>query len=168
MSRSAHAAASSAQGVTLLDEALLDELTRKAQGAPRLRVHRNFHPDEGYPSHRLAVAMEPGSYIPPHCHLDPAKDETLLILRGRLGVLLFDGEGRITRTQILDPRAGCFGLTLPHGTLHSLISLLPGSAFFESKAGPYAAPEGDECPPWAPREGAPEALAYLERLRAAL
>jgi len=151
---------------TFIDTALLDGLSREASARPRRRVHHNFHPHAEYPSHRLVVAIEPGSYIPPHCHADPAKDETLLLLRGRLGALLFDATGQVVTARILDAAEGCLGLTIPHGTFHSLLALEKGSAFLESKAGPYAAPEGEERPAWAPLEETPEAAAYLERLRA--
>jgi cupin fold WbuC family metalloprotein len=151
--------------VTFIDTALLDDLGREARALPRLRVNRNFHPSGDYPCHRLIIALEPDSYIPPHCHLDPAKDETLLILRGRIGALLFDAEGRVTEARILDAAAGCLGLTIPHGTSHTLVALERGSVFFEAKAGPYAAPVAEERPPWAPLEQTPEAIDYLEKLR---
>lgn len=151
---------------TFIDTALLDSLSLEAAASPRRRMNRNFHASMDYPCHRLIIAMEPGSYIPPHSHRNPAKDETLLVLRGRIGALLFDSEGQVTEARILDPAQGCLGLTIPHGTLHSFVALEPGSVLFESKAGPYAAPEGLERPPWAPLEEAPEAPAYLEKLRA--
>jgi cupin fold WbuC family metalloprotein len=33
------------------------------------------------------------TYIPPHRHLDPNKDETFVVLRGLLGLVLFDDAG---------------------------------------------------------------------------
>lgn len=152
--------------ITFIDTAMLDGLSLEAAASPRLRMNRNFHTSADYPCHRLIIALEPGSYIPPHCHGNPAKDETILMLRGRIGVLLFDSEGQVTEARILDPAQGCLGLTIPHGTFHSFVALEPGSVLFESKAGPYAAPEGLERPSWAPLEQAPEAPAYLEKLRA--
>ncbi|UZE17043.1 WbuC family cupin fold metalloprotein [Pseudomonas sp. B21-054] len=71
-----------------LDQALFDELADKAAANPRGRQHHNFHQmDE--PCHRMAVGLQPSTYIPPHRHLSADKAETLLVLRGRLGVLLF-------------------------------------------------------------------------------
>lgn len=151
-----------------IDAAMLDALSAQARALPRLRVNRNFHPDGEAACHRLAIALEPGSYIPPHCHLDPAKDETLLLLRGRIGALLLDAEGRVTAARVLDAATGCLGLTIPHGTFHTLVALEPGSVFFEAKAGPYAAPAEAERPGWAPLEQSPEAPAYLEWLRTQL
>ena len=150
---------------TFIDSALLDDLTQKARALPRLRGHQNFHPSEDYACHRLAIAIEPGSYIPPHCHAASTKDETLLILRGRIGALIFAPSGHLLDARVLNPATGCFGLTIPHGTFHTLVAL-ESSVFFEAKAGPYAAPVDDERPSWAPLEQTPEASTYLEQLRA--
>lgn len=145
----------------------LDALVARAQAHPRRRLNWNFHPDPGHPCHRLAIALEPDSYIPPHAHAAPEKGETLLALRGRIGLLIFDEAGEFTDRRVLSPGGPCCGATLPPGTLHSLVALESGSVFFEAKAGPYAAPEGPECPAWAPREGSPEAKAFLLRMQRA-
>ena len=152
-------------GVTFIDTEMLDELGREARANPRRRINRNFHLAPDYPCHRLLIAIEPDSYIPPHCHAEPAKDETLLVLRGRIGALIFDPDGHVLEARVLDPANGCLGLTIPHGTFHTLVSLERGSVFLEAKAGPYAAPRGEERPSWAPLEQTPEAAAYLEGLR---
>lgn len=149
-----------------IDTALLDELSAQARALPRLRVNRNFHREGSDLCHRLLIALEPGSYIPPHCHLDPTKDETLLIVRGRIGALCFDAQGNITQARILEAATGCLGLTIPHGTFHSLVALEPGAVFFEAKAGPYAAPCEAERPSWAPGEQSPEAAGYCAWMRA--
>lgn len=156
----------SSEAVTFIDTSMLDALSGEARATPRQRLNRNFHPGPDYPCHRLIIALEPDSYIPPHCHGESAKDETLLILRGRIGALLFDAEGRVTEARILDAAGGCLGLNIPHGTFHTLVSLESGSVFFEAKAGPYAAPQAEERPSWAPLEQAPAAAAYLKELRA--
>lgn len=152
---------------TLIDSHLLDETSQAARSSPRRRKNHNFHVSEAERANRLLNAMEPGSYIQPHRHLDPGKDETLVVVRGRFGLVLFDEAGNVARTAILASGADAVGANLPHGTYHTLVSLEPGSVFFEAKAGPYA-PIGDaERAPWAPREGEPgagEYLAGLERL----
>ena len=150
---------------TFIDSALLNDLAQKARTLPRLRAHHNFHPNEDYPCHRLIITIEPDSYIPPHCHEASTKDETLLILRGRIGALIFDPSGQVLEARVLDPAKESFGLTIPHGTFHTLVAL-ESAVFFEAKAGPYAAPVHEERPSWAPLEHSPEASAYLEQLRA--
>ena len=39
----------------------LRQQSEQAAASPRLRAHRNFHPDLSDPVQRLAVAMEPGT-----------------------------------------------------------------------------------------------------------
>ncbi|PLO70279.1 hypothetical protein CWN49_12480 [Klebsiella michiganensis] len=40
----------------------LRQQSEQAAASPRLRAHRNFHPDLSDPVQRLAVAMEPGTW----------------------------------------------------------------------------------------------------------
>ncbi len=149
-----------------IDAALLDELSREAAASPRLRKNRNFHPGDDYPAQRLLNAVEPGSYVAPHRHLDPAKDETMVALRGRLGVLLFDDDGGIVGQLVMEPGGAVCGVDIPHGTWHTLVALAPGSVFVEAKAGPYRPLAEAERAPWAPAEGTPQAAARLAAYRA--
>ena len=151
---------------TLIDQACLDELSAQARQLPRLRRNRNFHPTDDAPAHRLLNGVEPGSYIRPHRHLDPAKDETLVVLRGRFGLVLFDEEGRVRDRVVLAAGGPALGMDIPHGCFHAILSLAPDSVFFEAKAGPFLPLTEAEKAPWAPPEGAPEAAAYLASLEA--
>ena len=65
----------------------LQEQSEQAENSPRLRAHRNFHPELSDAVQRLAIAMEPGTYIRPHRH--PHTFELLLPLSGRFVVLNF-------------------------------------------------------------------------------
>ena len=150
-----------------IDQALLDAVSEQAAQAPRLRKNLNFHAHESDASHRLLNAIEPGSYVAPHRHLDATKDETMIVLRGRLGVVLFDDAGQITHTAALTPGGEQVGINIPHGTWHSVLGLTPGTVFFEAKAGPYQALIDAERAPFAPLEGAAEAAAFYRKLQAA-
>ncbi len=152
--------------IRLIDGALLAEVTAEAQASPRLRKNRNFHPRDDYPGHRLLNALEPGSYVPPHRHLDPNKDETMVVLSGRLGLVTFDGQGNITGTAVLAPGSHTRGVDIPHGTWHSVLALCPGTVFLEAKSGPYALLTDAERAAWAPAEDSPGATAYQQRLAA--
>jgi cupin fold WbuC family metalloprotein len=151
--------------IALIDAALLDALSRLAAAAPRLRQNHNFHSSAAEPCNRLLNAIEPGSYVRPHCHAEASKDETLVVLRGRLGVLEFDPAGRITGTAVLQAGGDRIGINVPHGTFHSLVALAPGAVFFEAKAGPYTALVPAERPDWAPEEGSADAPRYLAWMR---
>lgn len=149
---------------TLIDQSLLAALSEEAAGSPRQRKNRNFHPRDDYPGHRLLNAIEPGSYVVPHRHLDPNKDETIICLRGRLGVVLFSAENRVDRSIVLTPAGEVCGIDIPHGVYHSVLALAHGTVFFEAKAGPYVPLADDEKAPWAPAEGSPAAADYLAGL----
>ena len=149
----------------LIDRALLDEVSCEARHSPRRRKNRNFHQNNDYPAHRLLNAVEPDSYIAPHRHLDPAKDETLVLLRGKLGLLIFDDGGAVVSKILLIAGGECLGVDIPHGTWHTLVSLEAGSVFLEAKAGPYLPPADAERARWAPAENDGDAGEFLARLK---
>ncbi len=85
-----------------------------------------------------AVELRLGdTYIPPHRHLSEDKAETLLVLKGRLGLLLFDEEGGVIEKRLLEAGGECLGVDLPPGVYHALVVLAADSILFECKAGPY-------------------------------
>lgn len=143
-----------------LDRALFAELASRAAEAPRRRAHHNLH-DMSEPCHRLAVGLQPDTYIPPHRHLCADKAETLLVLQGRLGLLLFGDDGQLQATRQLQAGGECLGVDLAPGQYHALVVLEADSILFECKAGPYRALSEAEQAAWAPREGAPAVADYL-------
>jgi cupin fold WbuC family metalloprotein len=149
----------------IINETLLDTTTAKAKTAPRLRMNYNFHDDLNDPINRLLNAMEPGTYLRPHRHCSPDKNEVFLLLRGKVAIFLFDEAGNITETVILDPRQGCYGGEIPAGTWHGLLVLESGSVIYEIKQGPFAALAPENMAPWAPPAEDGEAVrVYMKRL----
>jgi cupin fold WbuC family metalloprotein len=147
-------------GVGFLDRELFARLAEQASASPRLRTHHNFH-DPGEPCHRLAVGMQPGTYVAPHRHLSADKAETLLVLQGRLGLLLFDAQGHVQSTRMLQAGGECVGADFAPGQYHALVVLEADSVLFECKAGPYRPLSIDEQASWAPTEGEPGVADYL-------
>lgn len=148
----------------VVDAALLDQLTEKAKAAPRLRMNHNFHPSNESQCHRLLNAIEPGSYIRPHCHLDSEKDETFVLLRGKLGVICFTQQGEVSASALLTAGTDQTVVTIPHGIFHTAVSLEQGTIFFEAKAGPYLPFSEAEKATWAPEDGTPQTADYLQNL----
>ena len=72
-------------GLRFLDQTLFGALVEQAAANPRQRQHHNFHQMEE-PCHRMAIGLQPDTYIPPHRHLSADKAEALLVLKGRLGL----------------------------------------------------------------------------------
>src|SRR5512147_3189292 len=120
----------------LISRASLDSLSMEARGSARRRKNYNFHAEADL-ANRLLNAVEPGSYVQPHRHLDPHKDETLVVVRGSFGLVFFDEGGSVTQTAIARAAGDVVGVNIPHGTYHSLVAMESGSVFFEAKAGPY-------------------------------
>ena len=149
----------------IIDRDFLERVSSQANASPRRRRNHNFHVSETDTCNRLLNAIEPDSYIQPHCHHEAAKDETLIVVRGRLGVIFFDERGAVTATAVLAPAGESVGVNIPHGMYHTLVALEPGSVFFEAKAGPYAPLTSQEKAPWAPAEGELSASTYLADLK---
>lgn len=141
--------------ITQLD---LQQQSAAAAQAPRLRAHRNFHPELSDPVQRLAVAMEPGTYIRPHRH--PHTFELLLPLSGRFLVLNFDDHGTVTRRVVLGEE--CKVIEMDAGTWHAVLSLDKGGVIFEVKNGGYQPVAEQDSAPWAPAEGQPGTEALMQ------
>jgi len=144
---------------------LLCQLSEEARTAPRLRKNYNLHPANESHCHRLFNAIEPSSYIRPHRHLDPEKDEAFILMSGTLGILTFTDGGEVAETAILSAQRGVLAVDIPHGVYHTAVSMEPGTVFFEAKAGPYLPLAENEIASWAPSEGDEGVCAYLENLR---
>jgi cupin fold WbuC family metalloprotein len=143
---------------------LLQQVTETARISPRLRKNHNLHPSDESRCHRLLNAIEPASYIRPHRHLDPEKDEAFILMRGRLGIIQFDDTGAVTETVTLSRQSGVLAADIPSGVYHTAVSLEPGTVFYEAKAGPYLPLTEAETAAWAPREGDAGAPHYLGQL----
>lgn len=148
---------------TLINDLLLDQVSKEALSSSRSRMNYNFHQLED-PTQRFLNAIEPGSYVQPHCHKEPLGDETFLILKGRGAVFIFNDEGGIEECFILDPKIGKQGIDIKGGAFHSIISLEKGSVFFEVKLGPYISISDKNFASWAPKENMGEAEFYLKNL----
>lgn len=138
---------------------LLQRTADEARLSPRLRKNANFHPNDEFPAHRLINAMQPGSYVRPHRHLNPTKDETIVALQGGFGYIEFDEDGTIIEVLELKPAGPTFGIDIPHGTFHTILALEADSVFFEAKAGPFVPLTTEEIASWSPIEGSDEANA---------
>lgn len=151
--------------VQIINRELLEKLASLARESPRRRRNYNFHETESDACHRLLNAIEPDSYIQPHCHREVTKDETLIVVRGRLGVIFFDDHGAVTAALALAPASESVGVNIPHGVYHTLVALESGSVFFEAKAGPFTPLRPDEKASWAPAEGDTQAASYLNKIK---
>lgn len=112
----------------------LQAISHKAQASPRRRANLNLHPVLEDAIQRLAIAMEPDTYVRPHRH--PHTWELLYPLSGRFLVLHFDDQGVVIDRTVLGE--DCAVLENPAGVWHAVLSLDVGGVIFEVKHGPYA------------------------------
>jgi len=146
-----------------ITESLLNETLEKAQSSPRKRINHNFHSslDENY--QRMLNCLLPGTYLRPHRHKDPPKNESFIVLKGKLVVFEFDNSGKIIDYIVLDAEKGNYGVDFQPDTWHSVVAITP-CVVFESKDGPYSPLNDKDFASWAPMEGSPEAENYIQKL----
>ena len=119
----------------IIDEQLLNEVGAQAKKTPRLRMNFNFHQSLDELCHRFLNAVEPGTEMPIHKH--PTKDETFVILRGKVRVTTHRDDGSIIEDVVLCAEEGRFGVNIPKGVWHTIEALEPDSVIFECKEGPF-------------------------------
>lgn len=134
----------------LITESLLDEVSQQAIESPRLRMNYNMHDSLEDGVQRMLNALEPGTYLPPHRHAHPAKVETYIVLRGRLIAFFFTEQGEVEQFVELSPSYGQYGVEIPAGVWHTLVTMEKGTVIFEVKEGPYVPLSKEDLAPWAP------------------
>ena len=119
----------------LIDIQLLDDVSRQAQKSDRLRKNYNFHQSLDDKCHRFLNAVEPGTKVEIHRH--PTKDESFVLLRGRVRVNIYNDDGTVIESVVLCPEEGLYGVDIQKNVWHNVECLESGSVFFECKEGPF-------------------------------
>ena len=125
----------------LIDEQILDNLTKQAKKSSRLRIAMDLRNSPNDKSQRMLNALEPGTLMPIHRHR--SSSETVVVLRGRVCWKYYDENGVETNSFILDANGDARCINVNMGQWHSLICLESGTVLFESKNGEYE-PLGDD------------------------
>jgi cupin fold WbuC family metalloprotein len=87
-----------------------------------------------------------------------------MAVRGKLALLVFDDNGVVKQVVPFGDGCDTLAIDLPAGEWHSIIVLVPGSLFFETKPGPYVAISDKDFAPWAPEEASSGVDEYLSGL----
>ena len=125
----------------IIDTTLLDSVSSEAKASPRLRKNYNFHQSLEDKCHRFLNAVEPGTKVEIHRH--PTKDETFVILRGKVRVTTHNDDGSIIEAVVLCSEEGRYGVNIPKGVWHTIETMEPNSCIFECKEGPFVEHEVD-------------------------
>jgi cupin fold WbuC family metalloprotein len=160
---SSFATRSGHEAILVVDKALLDRKSEDAAKSRRRREIHALHLDNEDSLQRMLNAVQPGSYIRPHRHLDPPKPEAIVILQGSLGFIPFDEQGNPvdSRFILLDAKRGAFAVDCRAGLWHTFFALEKNTVLYEAKPGPYN-PIGDkDFAQWAPAENEVGAESYL-------
>ena len=83
----------------IIDKSLLDQVSSQAKVSPRLRMNYNFHQSLDDKCHRMLNAVEPGTVVPIHRH--PTKEESFVILRGKVRVTTHNDDGAVIGDVVL-------------------------------------------------------------------
>lgn len=140
--------------VRLVAAAELDRLAAQAAAAPRGRAHLLLHADHQDQVQRLLIAAQPGTYVRPHRHT--GQWEMLVLQRGRLDLLFYDGNGTVERHVALDEAAPL--IVIPSGIWHSGVVCRPDTILLEVKPGPF---RDSAFADWSPAEGQAGAPAFV-------
>lgn len=114
----------------------LDNVSSQAKESHRLRMNYNLHESLDAKVQRLFNAMEPGTIIPIQRHQNTA--ETLMLVRGKMKVQLYDDNKNVIEEAILSHESGNYGVHIPVGVWHCVEILESDTVMFEVKEGPYA------------------------------
>lgn len=140
--------------IQLINNNLLSELHQKAKESDRLRQNFDLRTTPEDTSQRMLNALEPGTHIPIHRHLNTS--ESVICLEGCLDWVFYeelpnmdaggpvhDGESAADETNFVEiarfrvcPREGTYGIQVPLGAWHSVVAHEP-STIFEAKDGKY-------------------------------
>ena len=125
----------------IIDNNLIDSVVAQAKESPRLRMNYNFHESLDDKCHRLLNALEPGTVVPLHRH--PTKDESFVVLRGKIRVNTYNDAGQVTESVVLSPADGKYGVDIAKNVWHGVECLESGSVIFEVKEGPFVPHDKD-------------------------
>jgi len=145
---------------------ILEAKSRDARSNSRKREMLALHRSSAESLQRMLNAMEPGSYARPHRHHVSPKVESLVLLSGSIGFVVFHDDGTLDLESsiLLHKSKGALALDCRESVWHTFFALEPGTVVFESKSGPFDANTDKESAPWAPAEGSPESATYLDGL----
>jgi cupin fold WbuC family metalloprotein len=148
---------------SVVDAALLAQKARDAAANPRKREIHRFHADDAATLQRMINAVQPGTYVRPHRHLTPPKDESFVLLTGCMGFISFRDDGSFGREDcaVLDRERGVMAVDALAGHWHAILALAVDTAVFEIKPGPYSPLSDKDFAPFAPADDDPAALDYL-------
>lgn len=114
---------------------MLISISYQAKSSPRLRQNYDLRNSETDKSQRMLNAVEPGSIMPIHRHLNTPT--TVIIIRGKIRQNFYDDNGNMIETVLLDANGYDRAVQIEKDRWHNLESLESGSVLLEAKDGAW-------------------------------
>ena len=130
-----------------IDPDLIEELKKTSirMGGKNLRLC--LHEDQNADFHEMIILEQKGNYYRPHKHI--SKGESYHIIEGTQGVFIFDDEGVVIDTCILEPQ-GTLIYRVGPDMYHTVMPVTDFVIYHESKPGPFIRESDSIYPEWAP------------------
>ncbi len=124
----------------VIDDDLYRKLEEEARDTPRLRMNYDLRNGENDGSQRMLNVWLPGSKLVVHRHQNT--NETILVLKGRMDVILYNDDGHEIERYHMGGDSGIHGINVTKGSWHT-VEALDMTITFTAKSGAWAtnAPE---------------------------
>jgi len=139
--------------VTGISGSLIQQVIDASRQSPRRRIIMPFHKSSDDRLQRMLNAIQPGSYIRPHRHVNPPKSESIVVLKGIICFVEFSESGDIGSVMVAGSALPLLGIDIDATVYHTYFALEPDTVLFEVKPGPYDEGSDKQFAPWAPAEG---------------
>ena len=121
----------------IIGKEIISEVHRQSAESPRLRMNYNIHETLDEDVHKLLNSLQPGTVMPVHRHLHPAKKETFVLLEGALEVLKYNDDKTVAERYLMSRESGNVICEIMPEEWHSFNVLEPDTLILEIKKGPY-------------------------------
>jgi len=124
-----------------------------SRSSERKRIILPIHRKQEAPVQRMLNFLQPGTYIRPHKHPLAGASESLVLLQGRIHFFIFDKNGNIKWSNIIEQGTTSSVLDIEPKVWHTFLVLENDTVLFECKRGPYHSKTDKVFAEWAPEEG---------------
>lgn len=148
--------------VFVLSPELLEEGLAESRKSPRGRMLLPIHREQEALVQRMVNFLQPGSYVQPHMHPREWASETIQVMSGRLGFVVFDEAGQVESVHDLSEGAV---IDIEARVWHGVLALEADTVILELKRGPYS-DEDKVFADWAPPENSEGSEDFQKELEA--
>lgn len=121
----------------IIGNEIIEQLHTQARTTQRLRMNYNLHEDLSEDVHKLLNSLQPGTVMPIHRHLHPAKKETFVLIQGALEIRKYNDDKTINESWIMSHESGNIICEILPEEWHSFEVLESDTLIMEIKKGPY-------------------------------